>query len=274
MNLFSFYFYFRLTFHFHSNKMAAKYSHDEDELQHNQRFSDLAAEPRRMLTPIQGYEKKPLVSLEEAVKRIVEYVPDVRRMAYVAKMKCKNPPLDNLSLDESASIMLYSMEWKPQKKCLYYVLNATLRLENRNKLTPWFLFLKLLLTAFARLPPSNCSVVYRGIKCDMRKDYPEGETIIWWGFSSCTSNMGVLKNKQFLGPTGKRTFFTIECTSGKDIRQHSNFQSENEILLPPGRQFKVVSCLEQSGGLYMIQLKEIEPPYPLLEPVSKVKGKV
>ena len=77
-------------------------------------------------------------------------------------------------------------------------------------------------------------------------------------------------NEQFLGSTGTRTFFTIECTSGKDIRQHSYFQSEDEILLPPGRQFQVVSSLNQSGGLYMIQLKEIEPPFPLLEPVSKV----
>jgi hypothetical protein len=139
-----------------------------------------------MLTPIQGYEKKPLVSLEHAVKRIVEYVPDVMRMAYVAKMKCNNPPADSLSLDESASIMLYSMNWEPQEECLYHVLNATLRAENRRKLVPWFLFLKLIMTAFAHLPSSNCSVVYRGIKRDMRKEYPRGVTIIWWGFSSCT----------------------------------------------------------------------------------------
>jgi hypothetical protein len=251
--------------------MAKKYSDDnvDDESQHNQRFSDFAAEPRRMLMPIQGYEKQSLVTLEEAVEPIVSVVPDVKRMAYVAKMKCKNPPADSLSLDESASIMLYSMEWQPHDECLYFVLNATLRSENRRELTPWFLFLKLILTAFARLPLSP-RFAYRGIKCDMRKNYPEGSTIIWWGFSSCTSTMGVLNNEQFLGSTGTRTLFTIECTSGKDIRHHSNFHSEDEILLPPGRQFKVISCLNQSGGLYMIQLKEIEPPYPLLEPVSKV----
>jgi len=250
--------------------MAGKYSNDDDgESKHNQRFSDFVAEPRRMLMPIQGYEKKPLVTLEEAIEPITQYVPDVERMAHVAKMNCSDPPADNLSLDESASIMLYSMEWEPQEECLYHVLNGTLRSENRKILTPWFLFLKLILTAFARLPSSH-RFVYRGIKRDMRKDFPEGSTIIWWGFSSCTSTMGVLKNEQFLGSTGVRTLFNIECTSGKDIRHHSNFQSEDEILLPPGRQFKVISCLDQSGGLYIIQLKEVEPPYPLLEPVSKV----
>jgi hypothetical protein len=222
-----------------------------------------------MLMPIQGYETKPLVTLEQAIEPIVQYVPDVKRMAYFAKINCKNPPADNLTLDESASIMLYSMDWEPKEQCLYHVINTTLRSENRGKLVPWFLYLKLLLTAFSRLPCKHL-FVYRGIKRDMRQEYSIGATISWWGFSSCTSTMGVLENKQFLGSTGTRTLFTIECTSGKDIRQHSYFQKEDEILLPPGRQFQVVSCLDQSGGLYMIQLKEIEPLYPLLEPVSKV----
>ena len=250
--------------------MASKYSDNDDASQHNHRFLDFASEPCTMLMPIQGYEKKPLVSLEEAVETIVAVVPDAKRMAYVAKEKCKKIPNNRLSLDESASLMLYSMEWEPQEECLYYVLNATLRMENRRKLVPWFSYLKLVLTAFARLP-SQHRFVYRGIKQDMRKDYPKGETIIWWGFSSCTSTMDVLENDQFLGSKGTRTLFTIECTSGKDIRQYSSIQNEDEILLPPGRQFQVVSCLQQSGDLYMIQLKETESPFPLLEPPAKVR---
>jgi hypothetical protein len=250
--------------------MAAKYSNDNDaESQHNQRFSDFDAEPRRMLMPIQGYEKKLLVTLEEAIEPIAQCIPDVKRMAHVAKMNCSDPPANNLSVDESASLILYSMDWEPQEECLYFVLNATLRSKNRKKLTPWFPFLKLILTAFAHLPSSH-RFVYRGIKGDMRKDYPEGSTVFWSGFSSCTSTMDVLNNEQFLGSKGTRTFFTIECTSGKDIRQHSYHPIEDEILLPPGREFKVVSSLKQSGDLYMIQLKEVEPKYPHIEPVSKV----
>ncbi|CAF0726458.1 unnamed protein product [Adineta steineri] len=251
--------------------MAKKF-YDAD-LQHNQRFSDIAGEPCQMLLPIQGYEKKPLVSLEDAVEPLVQFVPDVKRMAYVAKMKCGNPPADYLSKDESASIILYSMEWEPQEECLYYVLNATLRTENRKKLVPWFLYLKLVLTALSHLP-SLQRTVFRGIKSDMRKYYTKGETVIWWGFSSCTATMDVLENDLFLGSRGTRTFFTIECINGKDIQQHSQYKSEDEILLPPGRQFKVVACLNQSGGLYMIHLKEIEPLYPLLEPVSKDTPKI
>jgi hypothetical protein len=248
--------------------MAKKYSIDKDASQHHERFFNFAAEPCTMLMPIQGYEKKPLVSLEEAVEPIISVIPDVKRMVYVAKKKCKKIPDNKLSLDESASLMLYTMEWEPQEECLYVVLNATLRSENRKKLIPWFSFLKLILTAFARLPSSNRHIVYRGIKQDMRQNYYKGETVTWWGFSSCTATLDVLQNDQFLGATGTRTFFTIECTSGKDIQKYSSIKSEDEILLVPARQFQVVSCLKQSGDLYMIQLREVEPPYPLLEPVS------
>ncbi|CAF1629977.1 unnamed protein product [Rotaria magnacalcarata] len=247
--------------------MAAKFA-NIDEQHPTQRFSDLVGEPCRMLMPIEGYEKKPLVTLEEAVEPIVEYVPDVRRRAYFAKMKCAELSPGKLSMDEAASITLYSMEWEPQEECLYHVLNETLRNEKRQKLTPWFLFLKLILTALAQIP-SSLSFVYRGVKQDMRKGYPEGKTFVWWGFSSCTSKLSVLQNEQFLGTTGPRTLFTIECDSGKDIRKYSFFQAEDEILLPAARQFKVVACLSQGADLYMVQLKEIQPQFPLIEMVTK-----
>ena len=250
--------------------MASKYPHNADVLQHNRRVSDFEPDPSEILLPIKGYEKQPLVTLEEAVEKVVSFVPDVKQMANVAKRRCKRPPADGLTVDESASIMLYSMEWEPPEECLYRVLNNTLRSKDRKKLVPWFLYLKLILTAFDRLPIKP-PVSYRGIKNDMTEEYQEKSRVIWWGFSSCTATLGVLSNQQFLGSKGTRTLFTIECTSGKDIRQHSYFGNEDEILLPPGREFQVVSCLKQSGGLYMIQLKEIKPEYPHLEPVSKVR---
>jgi Ran GTPase-activating protein (RanGAP) involved in mRNA processing and transport len=44
-------------------------------------------------------------------------------------------------------------------------------------------------------------------------------------------------------------------------------KSENEVLLLPARQFKVVSCLNAGHGLNIIHVKEIDPPHPLLEPL-------
>ncbi|CAF1981369.1 unnamed protein product [Rotaria magnacalcarata] len=62
--------------------------------------------------------------------------------------------------------------------------------------------------------------------------------------------------------------FAIECNSGKDIRKHSYFESEDEILHLVATQFKVIGCLDAGNGLHTIQLQEIKPPFPLLHPIS------
>lgn len=235
-------------------------------LQSYVRMSDIVKEHKRMLMPISGYEKMPLVSLEETVAPLVSILPRVQDYVYIAKARCDPVPADGLTRDESASIVLYSMEWEPVEECLYFVLNATLRAEDRRKLKPWFTYLRLILGALNRLPSSQ-RTVYRGVKMDLSEQYPKGKKFIWWGFSSCASSIEVLENDQFLGKTGTRTLFTIDCNSGKDIRRHSYYQSEEEFLLVPAGQFQVISCLELAHGLHMIQLEEIKSPITLLEPV-------
>ena len=230
-----------------------------------QRFMDIAGEPIGMLAPIQGYEKMPLVSLEKAVEPLVSFVPQVNRMVWTVKQQC-TAPAEGLTHDQSASIMLYSFEWSPREESLYHVLNNYLRAADRNKLKPWFLYLKLLIYSLSKLP-TTLRTVYRGVKEDLHNLYPEGSTLVWWGFSSCTTAVKVLQTEEFLGKTGTRTMFTIECHSGRDIRQHSFFSTEEEILLLAARQFKVVGSFDSGSGLHIIQLKEMEPPFPLLEPV-------
>ncbi|CAF0895805.1 unnamed protein product [Adineta steineri] len=231
------------------------------------RVSDIINEPQKMLMPIRGYEKMPLVSLEEAVTPLISILPEIQDYAYVAKQRCESVPPDGLTQDESASIMLYSMEWKPHDECLYFTLNAILRTEDRRKLERWFSYLKLILTALEKLP-SIRRHVFRGVNLDLSNQYTEGKTFVWWGFSSCTTSIGVLENEQFLDKTGQRTLFSIECDSGKDISRHSYYQSEKEVLLLAARQFIVVGCLHPALGLHMIQLKETKPPITLLQPVT------
>ncbi len=139
-------------------------------------------------------------------------------------------------------------------------------IKKRNQLEPWFLYLKLFLTALSRLPSIH-RFIFRGVKLDLHLDYPMGKIIVWWGFSSCTTSINILQSELFLGTTGTRTMFTIECDSGKDIRKHSYFPSEDEILLLAATQFTVKGCLNQGNGLYTIQLQETQPPFPLLHPL-------
>lgn len=238
----------------------------EHETKSMQRFMDIVEEPRRMLAPIRGYETMPLVSLEAAVDPLVSYVSEVKRMVWTVKQNCAAPS-DGLTTDQSASIMLYTLEWTPRERSFYIVFNKILRTEDRNKLKPWFLYLRLLVTSLSKLPSTHCTV-YRGVKQDLHGCYLEGSTLVWWGFSSCTTSLKVLQSEEFLGTSGFRTMFHIKCHSGKDIRRHSFYSTEHEVLLLPGRQFQVDSSLNSGNGLYQIQMEEIEPPFPLLEPVS------
>jgi len=232
------------------------------------RFSDVAGEPCTMLTPIKGFSNYPLVSLEEAVEPIILIVHDVKTKAFIAKEGSKNPS-DDLSSDESASIALYTMEWEPYTSSLYYILNSTMRSEDREKLKPWFLYLKLILTALSHLPSIHLSI-YRSLKLDIQieyEKYQEGKDVVWWGFSSCTTNKNISQKQHFLTPSGTRTLFIIECFNGKDIGSHSYNKNDQEVLLLPATQFRVVCCDRRRDDLHKIYLKEVEPQSVLLEPV-------
>ncbi|CAF1362862.1 unnamed protein product [Adineta steineri] len=239
----------------------------EDEVtQHRLRYSDMVEEPQKMLLPIEGYEKMPLVSLMEAIEPLITIVPGIDHKAWVARQNSDNPK-DGLTPDQSASIVLYSMEGKSRETNVYFVLNSILRSnkpDRTDKLKSWFLYLKLFITALTRLP-SRERTVYRGVKMDLSARFTEGKTFVWWGFSSCTTSMKTLKSEDFLGQKGTRTLFTIECFSGKDIRNHSHYLTEEEILLIAGRQFEVIACLPQPPDLHIIQVKEVEPTFPHLK---------
>ncbi len=83
------------------------------------RLSDLTSEPKRMLPPIKGYEDQPLVSLEKSVQPFISIVRDIEQMVWTVKQNCQHPQ-DHLSSDESASIMLYTLEWMPREHSFYF----------------------------------------------------------------------------------------------------------------------------------------------------------
>ena len=237
-----------------------------DEVASCSRFLDANQEPTKMLQPIEGYNRSPLVSLEIAVEPIIPFCPDVQRRVYIAKTNCTEPA-DGLTCDESAAIYLYTMEWEPQSECFYVVLNATLRSEARQKLKPWFPYLKLFLTALDKIP-SHELVVWRGVPLDLRARYEVGKRYTWWAFSSCTEAISTLESDQLLGKVGKRTLFHIECKNGKKIYSHSNIPIEKEVLLLPATQFIVKDHLQPSQldpDLIIITVQEVQSVIPLLE---------
>jgi len=224
------------------------------------RFIDADKEPIKTFMRIEDYEKRPLVSLKEAVVPIKTAIHNLEKMVWTAERNCENPS-GGLTSDESASIHLYTMECSEGHDSFYKLLNEKLRSEKRNELISWYSYLKLFITALYKLP-SIKKVIWRGIRGDVSRLYQKD--CIWWGVSSCTETMEVME--KFVGRSGVRTVFMIECINGKAIKSHSHYKDENEIILMPGTYLRVVSKWSPADGLHMIQLQEETPPFPLLAP--------
>lgn len=235
---------------------------DDNTSRHQSRFCDVADEPRRMLPPIYGYENEPLVPIEVAVKNLVKYISSIEEQASIAKQRCQTLPDNDLSIDEAASIRLYTMHCKIEDQRFYTILNTTLRSEDRSLLQDWFPYLKLFISALLKIP-STRQEVFRGVKLDLFNEYSEEQNVVWWAFSSCTTSMKVVERPSFLGTTGRRTLFKIDCYSGKEIQKYSDIPSEQEVLLIAATQLQIISSRDAGNGLYVIEMKEIKPKYSL-----------
>lgn len=241
----------------------------------NPRFlSNIQDEPTNILQPIAGYEREPLLSLEEACIPLHSFVDDLEQNIWISKQNSRKPE-DGLTQDESASIHLYTMEWPEPSASLYAKLNRVLRAANRQELKPWFRYLKLFLTALFKLPSVE-GVVWRGVRGDLSSQYSTIQEQAWWALSSCTLSLKVLESPMYLGKTGTRTLFSIETQTGRRIRSHSYFKHEEEILLLPGTFFEIISSLSPAEHLHIIHLREKSMTYPFLKapfPGAELRGK-
>ncbi|CAF4542000.1 unnamed protein product [Rotaria sp. Silwood1] len=221
---------------------------------------------RAMLCPFIGYAQEPILPLTEACVPLTFIIPDMLTYVSMALAHTPDDPPDELTRDESASIYLYTMEWNNADRSFYSYLNHALKKGDQEELQPWFKYLKLFLTALVKVPCSTAQVVWRGVRKNATNEFPKGAQITWWAFSSTTKSLTVLENDLYLGTTGERTLFSIEVLNGKNIRAHSYFEDEEEILLLPGTFMEVQSLLNPAPDLHIIHLKQMIPERPLLEP--------
>lgn len=226
-------------------------------------FSEDEEDSKRTLMPSEGYEDYPLISLEAAIEPVLPFFDqDIRLYASIAKQNSREP-VCGLTPDETASIQLYSMQWPLFENTLYIHLNRALWTNNRQALRPWLPYLKLFLTALYKLPSSR-TTVWRGVQCDLREKYRNGQSVIWRGISSCVSARSVIE--QLLGDSGPRTIFSIEVQNAKSIREYPYVKDEEEIILLPGTYLQVVDTARAAPNLTIIHMKELTYPYSLIAP--------
>ncbi|CAF3689172.1 unnamed protein product [Adineta steineri] len=138
------------------------------EPQHTHRILDELAPSQKMRKPIENFFDIPIVSLEDAAEPLVSLVPNVKEMVCKAKEQCDKP----------------RDEWEPRENSFYIILNNTLRAEDKEKLKPWQLYLKVFISSLEKLP--------------------SGKYLLGGDFHY----------EQFLGKAGDRTLFNIDCESG------------------------------------------------------------
>jgi hypothetical protein len=196
------------------------------------------------------YEDLPLLTLEEAVEKIIPLIPHV--MDYVATAKKKynrHSPL--LTRDESAAIYLYTIP----KTEFFSRLNTALRAANRQILQPWLHFLKLLMTGLKKLP-STKAIIWRAVNNDVVFKLDEGEVYTWWDITSCSMNINSVQ--PFLDENG--TLFAIETIHGRDISMFSAIPDEQEVIIMPGTRVRVkCQSLNIGDHLFICHLEEIAP---------------
>ncbi|CAF1522209.1 unnamed protein product [Didymodactylos carnosus] len=104
------------------------------------------------LGPVVGYAEERLLPLSKACVPLTNIIPDLSVYVQMALDETPEEPPDGLTIDESAAIRLYTIEWEGAHRSLYSILNYTLKTADREDLRPYFKYLKLFLTALAKLP--------------------------------------------------------------------------------------------------------------------------
>jgi len=158
-----------------------------------------------------------------------------------------------LSIDCIAAIHLYTMGWSIKESSLYYILNNELRSSKRDNIKIYFPLIRLIIEGMNKLDIYKKSI-WRGINLNVSKLYKKDDEIIWWSFSSCTKDAGILKSSSFLGQKGPRTLFKIDGHNGVQITNFSSFKNEDEVLLYPGTILKVNGILDVGNDLIIIDL--------------------
>ncbi|CAF1006920.1 unnamed protein product [Adineta steineri] len=199
--------------------------------------------------PIDGYEDSPILTLEEAVEKLIPFVPDILVYATTAKNRC-NQRSNLLTQDESAAIYLYSMA-----SPFFSSLNEALRSENRHALKPWFPYLKLFMTALNKFPSVKAHV-WRSVYGDIGSVFVKNKIEIWWSIISTSMDLKIVQ--PFLNERG--TLLAIETMHGKDISQFSARPDEKEVILMPGTRVRAkTETTDFKNCLSIVHLKEVTP---------------
>ncbi|CAF3605063.1 unnamed protein product, partial [Adineta steineri] len=128
-------------------------------------------------SPILGYAEEPLLPLAQACAPLNDIFHNLSFYVDVALKETPEQPPDGLTINESAAIRLYTIEWDKPHRSLYSTLNYNLKNNDRQALLPFFKYLKLFLTALVKLPCVPPLTVWRGVTMNLSEEFPPGSAM-------------------------------------------------------------------------------------------------
>ena len=232
------------------------------------RFSDVDRLSQEVSLSIEEYQDEPLIPLKDAIKSLNKFVPHIQEIVGEIEQRCRKSD-GNLTIDESAAIMLYTYEANSREKSPYFILNRLLRSNKYDQLKSWFPYLRLLIEALNKLP-KEARVVYRVTAENLFERYINEKIIIWQSFSSCRTYKQK-SNEKLSDGMSVRTVFEINCQTGRNIRKYAYQSTDDEIVLLPGVKFQVISAESYGEAGHHIRLVEIQSKCSFDHPISSQK---
>jgi hypothetical protein len=170
--------------------------------------------------------------------------PDVRMLVDYAEIQfsCTAYAFEggpSLSCEEARAVYVYTCEAADSETSLYSDMNERLRDRDRARIVPYLSYIKLLHSALSKMLRSIDRNLWRAVKVDLYSYFKDriGQTIVFWGVTSCTTDMNVVK--QFLPEGSGGTLFCIKTPLSSCVAKFSAYQAEAEHVLAAATALKV-----------------------------------
>ena len=215
-------------------------------------FSKSGLSKGNPLNLIRGFEKEPLVSLEEALEPFDGTIDHLSHYIKEAKTNCHYPSENGLTRDESAAIYIYTRRWA--KGCLYDRLQESWESNTPSQMKPWFKFLKLFKSAYDKLPNAD-EEIWQGKLFDprLKKELDSESSPLYAAmdiFPSWKSLIG--KHLNSIG-TGQKMIFGFQGVGAKLPGPHAaDVDKQYAAVVFPGMKLAVASVEQSNDGQSLI----------------------
>ena len=216
-------------------------------------LNDLGISTTDPLRLIDGYEREPLVSLEESLAPFdgyIQYLPDqISR----AKTNCYYSNPHGLTRDESAAIYLYSMQGDPNS--VHEHLERAWKTNDRSQMKPWFRYLRLLKSGLNKLPDAK-GEVWKGTAYDpnLANTLQSNSLPFYTCMGSCSTSMNEVRH-DLHGKSGSRMILAgYKSVDGKDASGYTANKSNTGMIWPGAKVNKLKSGETDDSGSFIMHL--------------------